>query len=192
MDSPTLMPIITVIVFIGVFIYAITIGMKNNAAYKQRVERDHRIRETLMSIDYTCDGRSLRIPRPPQWDDNEQVWLGFYPEMRQVFHITAPGHKPTTHHNDIGRNLWFARDIKLPQGFDTPLSITPRPHGPLTTEDVRKEIVPYLAAELNLNQRDIDNTTVELKGHEIRYTIEYRCSTIEHTPWVSYRPNATA
>ena len=92
MDSSTLMPIITVIVFIGVFIYALIIGMKNNAAHKNRVERDRQIRETLTSMDYLCDGRSLEIPRPPHWDEDLHITLAFYPQMRQVFHKIGRAH----------------------------------------------------------------------------------------------------
>lgn len=192
MDSSTLMPIITIIVFIGVFTYALIVGIRSNAAHRVRVERNRRIREALVPIDYTCDGRSLEIPRPPHWDEDLQFTLGFYPEMRQVFHITVPGHKTITRYNDIGGTSWPVPQIEIPRGFNIPTAITPRPVNPTTTAHLREEIMPYLAAELNLSQEDINSTTIELKGHEIRYTIEYRYITVGHTPWVSYRPNATA
>ena len=50
MDSSALMPIIAIIVFMVVFIYALIIGMKNNAAHEVRMERKRRIREALMPI----------------------------------------------------------------------------------------------------------------------------------------------
>lgn len=192
MDSLDLITIIAPVIFAGMVIWAIIIGIRSNAAYRQRVERDRQIRETLMSIDYTCDGRSLRIPRPSQWDEDMQFTLGFYPEMRQVFHITVPGHKTITRYNDIGGTSWQVPQIEIPQGFNIPTAITPRPVNPTTTAHLREEIMPYLAAEMNLSQEDINSTTIELKGHEIRYAIEYRYITVSHTPWVSYRPNATA
>lgn len=192
MDSFDLIPHIAAVIFVGMVIYAIIIGIQNHTAHKRRMERYARIRKTLMSMSYTCDGRSLRIPRPSQWDDNEQVSLSFYPEMRQVFHITVPGHKTITRYNDIGGTSWPVPQIEIPRGFNIPTAITPRPVNPTTTAHLREEIMPYLAAELNLSQEDINSTTIELKGHEIRYTIEYRYITVGHTPWVSYRPNATA
>lgn len=192
MDSSTLMPIITGIVFIGVFIYAIIVGMKNNAAHRMRVERNRRIREALMPIDYICDGRSLEIPRPPHWDEDLHITLAFYPQMRQVFHITAPGHETITRYNDISSTTWPSPQIEIPQGFNTPTAITPRPVNPITAEHLREEIMPYLAAELNLSQKDINSTTVRLKGHEIRYIIEFNHIPVGDTPWVDYRPNLIA
>lgn len=192
MDSSTLMPIITVIVFIGVFIYALIIGMKNNAAHRSRVERDRQIRETLTSMDYLCDGRSLEIPRPPHWDEDLHITLAFYPQMRQVFHITVPGHETITRYNDISSTTWPSPQIEIPRGFNTPTAIPPRPINPITTAHLREETMPYLAAELNLSQEDINSTTVRLKGHEIRYIIEFKYSTVGDTPWVDYRPNLIA
>lgn len=188
MDSSTLMPIIAGIVLIGVFIYAIIVGMKDNAAHRMRVERNRRIREALTPIDYICDGRSLEIPRPPHWDEDLQLTLVFYPKMRQVFHITAPGHKTITRYNDISSTTWPSPQIEIPQGFNTPTAITPRPVNPITAEHLREEIMPYLAAELNLSQEDINSTTVRLKGHEIRYIIEFNHGRVGNTPWVDYRP----
>ena len=192
MDSSTLMPIITVIVFIGVFIYALIIGMKNNAAHRSRVERDRQIRETLTSMDYLCDGRSLEIPRPPHWDEDLHITLAFYPQMRQVFHITVPGHETITRYNDISSTTWPSPQIEIPRGFNTLTAIPPQPINPITAAHLREEIMPYLAAELNLSQEDINSTTVRLKGHEIRYTIEFKYSTVGDTPWVDYRPNLIA
>ena len=192
MDSSTLMPIITVIVFIGVFIYALIIGMKNNAAHRSRVERDRQIREALMPIDYICDGRSLEIPRPPHWDEDLHITLVFYPKMRQVFHITVPGHETITRYNDISSTTWPSPQIEIPRGFNTPTTILPRPINPITAAHLREEIMPYLAAELNRSQEDINSTTVRLKGHEIRYIIEFKYSTVGDTPWVDYRPNLIA
>ena len=192
MDSSTLMPIITVIVFIGVFIYALIIGMKNNAAHKNRVERDRQIRETLTSMDYLCDGRSLEIPRPPHWDEDLHITLAFYPQMRQVFHITVPGHETITRYNDISSTTWPSPQIEIPRGFNTPTAIPPQPINPITAAHLREEIMPYLAAELNLSQEDINSTTVRLKGHEIRYIIEFNHIPVGDTPWVDYRPNLIA
>ena len=192
MDSSTLMPIITGIVFIGVFIYAIIVGMNNNAAHRMRVERNRRIREALMPIDYICDGRSLEIPRPPHWDEDLHITLVFYPKMRQVFHITAPGHKTITRYNDIGGISLTSPQIQIPQGFNTPTAVPPRPVNPITAAHLREEIMPYLAAELNLSQEDINSTTVRLKGHEIRYIIEFNHIPVGDTPLVDYRPNLIA
>ena len=117
-----------------------------------------------------------------------QLTLRVYPEMRQVFHITVPGHETITRYNDIGGTSWPVPQIQIPQGFNTPTTIPPRPVNPITAAHLREEIMPYLAAELNLSQGDINSTTVKLKGHEIRYIVEFDYTKMGDTPWVDYRP----
>ena len=112
--------------------------------------------------------------------------------MRQVFHITVPGHETITRYNDISSTTWPSPQIEIPRGFNTPTAIPPQPINPITAAHLREEIMPYLAAELNLSQEDINSTTVRLKGHEIRYIIEFNHIPVGDTPWVDYRPNLIA